>query len=139
MDNLNSYKNYTPKLTKAEIIDDLVEHIKSQGGRALEGPLSKTCIYLTADGKTCGHSFTLLKRIRQKIASTSDNYGGSTQVIQKYGDEAHKVKYRGHSPSFWAEVQILHDTSIHWDAHFNLTGEALSFINSQMHIPYPTK
>jgi len=54
---------------------------------------------------------------KSKAKSLTD-YSGKASYIYKEGDLKHedfKKKYRGHSLSFWDELQILHDDDSCWD------------------------
>lgn len=90
--------------TKIEILDDVVDHVKKQGGVAYSEE-DGMCLYTTKDGKTCGHSMAINPTKRKLLKGELS----AKTVIDKYGDNIHLKKYRGHSDDFWSEVQNFHD------------------------------
>ena len=111
-------KEKTPIKTKSQILDDVVKHIKNQGGQAVSN--NDTCQYITEDGKNCGHSMALKPEYRVKANEMQE---GSTavDVINEFGDKVHKKRYRGHSKQFWTDIQYFHDNGIYWNKDGSIT------------------
>jgi len=116
------------KLTKHQIIDETVEYYNNN-------PRSKDdrgCAYLSKDGLMCGHSRCLTEKARTHIIDENDNGSSADDIIRKFGgDDIHLEQYRGHSVSFWLDIQTLHDTDAYWIAIKNgnlLTHEGLETV-----------
>jgi hypothetical protein len=107
--------------TKIEILDDVVLHIKKQGGQAIDLEID-ICSYLTEDGKTCGHSMAV-NPVKRKLLKGELC---AKTVINEYGDNVHLVKYRGHSVHFWGAIQLFHDTTYYWNEDGSITGKGTS-------------
>lgn len=108
--------------TKVEILDDVVKHIKKQGGRAVNGV---GCAYIAKDGKTCGHSMALKQKYR-KMATPNIT---AKEMIRKYGDKIHLKKYQGYGINFWQDVQNFHDDVDNWDIQGNITEDGTGRLN----------
>ena len=102
------------KTSKAQILDDVVEHIKNQGGRAVN--TLGACLYVYGK-KLCSHSMAL------KPEHRNDDFDGykADDVIDALGDEAHQEKYQGHEPEFWVKVQEFHDVEKNWNKDGSIT------------------
>lgn len=72
--------------TKHEILDDVVKHIKKQGGRSV---YNGKCLYIAPDGKTCGHSMALKPSFRVKANEITDD-ADAVVIIDKFTDKCHK-------------------------------------------------
>lgn len=99
-------------MTKLEIIDQAIEHIKQQG-RAfkpveIEGKVINRCVYYTAEGLRCVHSIF----VEDDIAKGAK--GSAVSVINEHGDKCHKPEFRGHSVEFWQNLQYIHDDADNW-------------------------
>lgn len=108
--------------TKHQILDDVVRHIKKQGGRAINK--NGICKYITPDGKTCGHSMAI-KPSKRKLCE-----GAAANVIGTYGDSIHQKKYQGHSAHFWLRVQVFHDNKRNFTETGELTIEGRQNLNT---------
>lgn len=100
------------KLKKSEIIDETVDFY-CNNERALYGD---NCAYINHNGARCAHSRCLLKKCLDSIVRKNFNTNyNAKNIIEQYGDICHKVSYRGHSWSFWIEIQNLHDVKYYWE------------------------
>lgn len=102
--------------TKVEILDDVVLHIKKQGGQAVHKGTG-ACSYLAEDGKTCGHSMAV-KASKRKLVT---GLVSAASVINRYGDTVHLKKYQGHNVRFWREIQDFHDSAGYWNEYGAIT------------------
>lgn len=110
--------------TKQEILDYVQRRILEQGGRATNG---RTC-QLEIDGKFCAFSLCLSDKGRNFLMSHhgSGVVGGiPNDVIE----DNLRPEFRGHSKSFWRDVQNFHDVPTHWDHRNILTDEGVLFYN----------
>ncbi len=106
--------------TKEEIINETVEYYNNNSrARANYNNTSISCYYLTDDGRMCAFGRCMLKekreKLRMKICSIEGmyrNFGISEKSF--HHDLVLKPEYRGHSLSFWRDIQDLHDYSKFW-------------------------
>lgn len=77
-----------------------------------------TCEYHTADGNKCAVGRCLNKAYLKKLTGYENHWGTSVaDIVERFEvtvDEMLMPRYRGHSLSFWSEVQRLHDTQENW-------------------------
>lgn len=97
-------------MTKQEILDYVQVKILEQGGRATNGTL---CM-LELDGKFCAYSLCITDKAREYMKL---HYGlGSIRPIREsFVEDSLRDEFKGHSKSFWIDVQGLHDESSNWD------------------------
>ena len=113
-------------MTKHEIIDLIASTYNCQN-RAEDG---HACFYLTGDGKTCAVGMTL--EDPEKWEDFSRTCADSAVETVFESDEilwaAQKEKFRGHSLSFWANMQHFHDRGEIW-TDTGLSGIGKQYVN----------
>lgn len=126
-------------MTKLEIIDETVKFYSEDINRRAiirgntDGKPSHKCVYLTPDQRMCafGRCMTIdsLKKAEEKGSLNSTIDGLLSDLGLANVDDVLRAKYIGHSTSFWADVQILHDRDNHWDQN-GLTKEGEKYVSN---------
>ncbi len=90
-----------------EIIDLIVKTYSAPGSRSVtpEG----FCLYNGPDGKHC--AFALMCSDPESLPERRL----AITIIKESGDKILKPEFRGHSESFYAQCQHLHDSAHDWD------------------------
>ncbi len=86
------------------------------GNRSMEEDGS-CCVYIGQNGKRCAFS-RCCEETEENLIFLSNNNDRSVDGLEEdFGGTVNLLKeeYRGHSVSFWKDVQILHDDHIYWD------------------------
>lgn len=120
-----------PRMTKKEILDDVLRYIK-KNGRGIDE--QGNCLYITPEGKHCAHSMALKPSHRKGAVENYLLCAGD--VINHYGDKCHQKKYQGHRPRFWEKVQTLHDTGGFWNENNELTFNGREYMKHILKYPY---
>ena len=122
-------------MTKTEIINETVAFYSEDVSRRS----------FTADG--CWNILTSEDGITRKCAvgrcmneesiSNPANRKSSVGVFKQNDSIDHILnpEYQGHSADFWAELQVVHDSTGHWDAQ-GLTPRGIEWINDLLN-KYP--
>lgn len=99
--------------TKVEIINETVAFYSEDVKRRAVNE-DGICEYKTKDGRKCAVGRVLLaKAFRADIEGCN-----ALEILERYGDDILKKKYRGHEPQFWNKLQRIHD----WEGHWNDDG-----------------
>lgn len=101
--------------TKEEIIDETVKYYNNN-------PRARTdhsCYYLTDDNRMCAFGRCMLdekrKKLEMKVCSIEGMYRDLGISSKNFDfDSVLKPEYRGHSLSFWIDIQDIHDYSNFW-------------------------
>jgi hypothetical protein len=129
-------------MTKEEIINETVEYYKDESKRGYNAA-NEQCEYLTESGNMCAVGRCLIPGSlmesffgEPRLAQSMRNCGLSVLDVANL-EEILKPEYRGHSRNFWAQLQILHDCSDHFnDGTMNEVGlkHAKGLIESLRHV-----
>jgi hypothetical protein len=102
------------QLSKLDILDETVDFY-SNNTRAVVtvGENKRTeCRYVTPEGNKCAVGRCLMDA--EGVAELH-NTTSAAGLDEKLGlDKILKEEYRGHSVKFWADLQLLHDSSEYW-------------------------
>ena len=109
-------------MTKLEIINETINHFSKDPSKLRSFDytdiLKPLCAY-NGDNKThCAVGRCMLTKIKNQGKKFKYNTGVSTNSFiyeQIYLDKLLSPKYRGHSPSFWMDLQKLHDDNQFWN------------------------
>ena len=99
-------------MTKVEIINIAANHYNEKNrGRTNDG-----CRYITNDGRMCAVGMCMTD---EALEDFKHHYGDvftvQAMIKSKSIDNILKDEFRGHSTSFWKELQRFHDTDMNWD------------------------
>lgn len=94
--------------TKIEIINETVEFYSVPGRRSLN-PMGQ-CVYNGPDGKHCAFARCVANPQDLKEGRDCNHSSLFPLAIFKEG-------YEGHEPSFWRDIQLLHDGIQFWADH----------------------
>lgn len=97
-------------LTKVQILDETAEHF-NLFNRAVE---NHKCKYLTEEGRSCAFGRCLTDEAREKVHRTNEGIACNMIGEDKDVQLMLQPQYRGHSFSFWRDVQVFHDTEENW-------------------------
>lgn len=95
-----------------KILDFVLDKIKEQGGRAL---FDGGCRLQIPSGKRCGFSLCITDKAREELIERNSN-GYVGNFIDEEIEDMVLPEFKGKTRSFWQRVQMLHDTSINWNA-----------------------
>lgn len=104
--------------TKLQIIEETYEAYKDARNRSYNEELNN-CVYLNPDeGKMCAFGRCEIKPPSCNMPSVEGRFFGSLYYIgadDSAMQNALKEEYRGHSFSFWQDLQNLHDVDGYFD------------------------
>lgn len=103
-------------MTKVEIIQMVASHYNETNRGFADN--EDICMYLTDDGRMCAVGMCMT----DEALDTWKDFGkgvyylvATLEEIDEELDSIFKDEYKGHSESFWIELQNLHDDSYLWD------------------------
>jgi hypothetical protein len=102
-------------MTAIEIIDETIEFY-SKNQRAIVG--YGACVYNGPDGTHCAFGRCMLPNL-QSLGDKLQGNGATLKSLLlrnevKLLDDLLQPQYRGHSFSFWTNLQVIHDSSDYW-------------------------
>lgn len=107
--------------TKIEIIQETVAYYSEDPSRRGTDRQGNFCAYLTEEGNMCAVGRCMISPSTQMAGSIRTLSRDDAPVIL---EEELKPEYRGHVPSFWSNLQDLHDRRFHWtDTGLSKKGE----------------
>ena len=96
-------------MTRKELIEETVKYYSEDTSRRSK-LRNGTCVYSTKGGKHCAVGRCLKNKYQTTSFKCNVGYGVVGLHDEYYGiDNILKEKYRGHSTSFWRDLQFLHD------------------------------
>ena len=108
-------------MTKVEIINMVASHY-NEANRGISDN-GDTCEYLTIDGRMCAVGMCMTDEAMDTWKDFNSGVYSLTAKLEDEGEELDSIfkdEYKGHSESFWIELQNFHDESRNWD-EFGLT------------------
>jgi len=112
-------------MTKEEILNETIKYYgEDTSRRSLDGN-GKSCKYIGPSNKRCAFSRCVKN---EHIAELGDYEGrGASTLLKELGEDILKDEYQGHDPSFWMDLQDLHDFGEHWNRNrkYGLTEEGI--------------
>ena len=109
------------KKTKLEIINETVAFYSEDVKRRAVDAFG-LCDYRTVDNRKCAVGRVLLAKAFKEDLDGHD----ALDIFNVYGDSLFKNSYRGHAPTFWNDLQFLHDRQEYWGAE-GLTAAGVTF------------
>lgn len=99
-------------MTKVEIINMVANHYNKHNRAEEHGG----CRYITNDGKMCAVGMCMTDEALEDFKYSFSGVFGIQEMIKSESiDSVLKDEFRGHSTSFWTDMQMLHDEAAYWD------------------------
>lgn len=104
-------------MTKEEIINETIEYYSEDVNRRSihidKHHSVPICKYLGPDNKRCAFS----RCVREDKIDVIKHHEGdcATEILDEYGENILKKKYRSHKFNFWNSLQNIHDSSRFWN------------------------
>lgn len=111
-------------MTKLEILEETANFYNSYNRGY--NKYSYGCEYLTSDGRTCAVGRCLIDPkvfMKEYIGSIDNDY--AKEILE----DNLKEEYRGHSNSFWLDLQMFHDNPCFWDEN-GMTENGITYYNN---------
>ena len=105
-------------MTKLEILEETANFYNSNNRGEYK--------YLTSDGKTCAVGRCLIDPkvfMKEYIGSIDSDY--AKEILE----DNLKEEYRGHSNSFWLDLQMFHDNSSLWEEN-GMSENGITYYNN---------
>jgi hypothetical protein len=100
--------------TKLEIIDETIEHYKSNPRSFIMQGNTKLCVYLSNEGNKCAFSRCCTDEGVAWLHDEVDITLGGDNVGSEFLQFL-KPEYQGHDVEFWLDIQDLHDVNSYWE------------------------
>lgn len=126
-------------MTKEEILDETIAFYSEDPKRRAMIPVGR-CAYNTEDGRHCAVGRCLKPSLLEQGTKLDGNHDSVYRFVQKQNsipigetvigiDNILDDKYKGHTLTFWSELQHIHDNNRHW-SDSGLTEIGLERVNN---------
>jgi len=104
-------------MTKLEIINETVNFYSEDISR--RSRVDRRCLYNSGDSRHCALGRCFLPEYKEQGLNFKMNNDSADDLCIKYDglDNLLLEQYRGHSTSFWGDLQELHDNNDYWNEH----------------------
>ena len=116
-------------MTEIQILEETLNHYHGHPERFGRGD-DQLCRYRVSDQAMCAIGRCVdWDTLPESDASAIAKYnGGSGDFLDYFGERVLRAKYAGHTTTFWAILQSLHDTTFYWDIQGNISPLGLRFV-----------